>query len=829
MMFAKKKTPSKHKKYIFSILSLILFTFISLYLWARSRLPDYEGRLEAEGISSQVEILRDSYGMPHIYAKKESDLYFALGYATAQDRLFQMDMMRRAIGGRLSEILGESTIQIDRLFLTLRGGQQFEETLKKLPAKLIQIYKSYARGINHFIENKPLPIEFSLLGYRPEPWKYSDGVAAYYYIAWSLNSAFYAELTCAFFIEKFGIVKGKEFCPTKSPFKKEPGILDLSSQHSLSKIKNTQGRNLSLAFLLADTQARELFQVSQWGASNNWIISSKKSESNGVLLANDMHLHFSLPGVWYEAHLVSPELNISGVTLAALPHIMVGSNTHVAWAFTNVMADDSDFYYETIDPKRPDYYQVGKRFVKMRIIEERIPVKGQEDIPLKIRVTRHGPIINSVQGPQGENLLMASKTNKAVAMRWTVREHHLGPLALYKLNHAKNIRDIEKASSYFRAPALNWVYGDKEGNIGYTFAGCIPKRRGFDGSLPLDGASGRYEWGPCLPLNSRLRMRNPKRGWIASANEKHSSKHPHPISHYYAPPYRSMRIRELLREKEKLSRKDFQRMHNDSKILAIEEWRPLLKNMDQKNLSPFEKEALQILLNWDGFAHAQERPGATIFFAFYAHLHNNFFGKRLNEKEQKVYYRMMNTAALALRSLLQKEKSELFDDPKTPKEETRDDLILKSFQEAIAYLKESLGSDIKDWEWGEIHQLTFYHFLGRASRLLGFFLNRGPFAPGGGNFALKSNIFKINEAYEVMAGASMRYIIDLNNPDQSLRVIPTGISGNFLSPHYDDQMQKFIDGKYRPFVFSRREVIKDAKRRLLLVPSPKNIAVFSCF
>ena len=330
---------------------------------------------------------------------------------------------------------------------------------------------------------------------------------------------------------------------------------------------------------------------------------------------------------------------------------------------------------------------------------------------------------------------------------------------------------------------------------------------------------------PCLPVGSQLRMRNPARGWIVTANEKHSSRYAHPISHYYAPPYRSMRIRELLNEKEKLSREDFQRMHRDTKILVFEEWKPILENLRQTNLNSlnslnsFERDALEKLLAWDGFAHAKGEPAAAIFFAFWTHLLDNFFGMYLNEEERKIYYKLRYTIALAVRSLMQQAESEYFDDPQTPQKETREELLLKSLQDALLYLQEHLGSDMADWQWGDLHQLTFYHPLGRSSRLLGWFLNRGPFAVGGGNFSVNPTSFDFLKPYEVRWGASMRYIIDLKEPDNSLRIIAAGISGNFLSPHYDDQMEKFIEGQYRAFAFSRAKVIKDAKHRLLFVPT----------
>ena len=382
----------------------------------------------------------------------------------------------------------------------------------------------------------------------------------------------------------------------------------------------------------------------------------------------------------------------------------------------------------------------------------------------------------------------------------------LSPIALYELNHSKNINDIKKASQYFGVPAQNWVYADRDGNIGFTLAGCIPERRGFNGSLPVDGASGRYEWGPCLNTK-QLQMQNPPQGWIASANEKHSSQFPHPISHYYEPPHRSMRIREFLDNKKKVSKKDFQDMQNDTKVLLFREFKDALRDVDRKSLSDFEKEGLDTLLGWDSFAHAKGEPAAAIFFALFSSLIENLFTRDLSKDERNLYLQSRHFSVDALRTFLQKA-------------ENREDIISQGLKDALASLQKKLGSNMKDWEWGDIHQLTYKHGLGRVSRILAWIFNRGPFPVGGGIFSLSPMTFAFDKPYNVTVGDSMRYIMDLSDPDLSLRVIPSGISGNFLSPHYDDQIEMYLKGKYRPFVFSREKVNEQKKYRLLLIPSP---------
>ncbi len=833
--------------YTFAVfLVLILVLALGLYIWIKSLLPQYKGSIEVKGISNDVEILRDKYGMPHIYADNKLNLYFAFGYVVAQDRLLQMDLMRRTAAGELAEVLGEKLIPVDKLFRTLKAGHRLQDLGKYLTPEIKALYQAYAKGVNYFIKNRPLPIEFSLIGYKPKPWHYSDSIAPHYHLNWMLNNAFYTELSCYLISKKFNhsgnraLKTFSELCPSfKSLSPNDTEILISKNKNKASvfnittnKSKQSQTKDKQLfAFLKADAQARTLLGISHWGGSNSWAISANKSEQGQALLANDMHLGFALPGIWYEVHLSSPNLNISGVTIAGAPHIIVGSNTKTAWAFTNGAIDDSDFYIEKLHPTKPDYYKVGNGYKKMRIIKESIPVKGKKDVTLRLRLTRHGPIINDIsteifgakkiQGQVFKKELKKVEAEEVLAMRWMANEKFEWHIGLEELSRSENIDDVKKASRRFTSPAQNFVYADKAGNIGSSLGGCVPKRNGFTGFFPLDGASGRYEWGPCL--DRRLfDLKNPKRAWIGTANERHSSKLARFISNYYSTPYRSMRIHEFMNEKEKLSKKDFQLMHNDTKVLIFQEWKPILEKIDSKKLNNIEKEALQKLLSWDGFTNKKNKPAASIFFALWSHILENTFSGYLNKEELKLYLKLRMTVSNAIRHIMANEESALFDNPQTQQKEKRMDIVLLSFKQAISHLEEKLGSDLEGWDWGKIHKLTYEHPLGKLSPLLGFLYNRGPFPVNGGYFSLNPMIWSFlgsKQAYDVYAGASMRYIFDLEDIDSSLRVIPAGISGNFLSPHYDDQIPLFLQGKYRPFVFSRSKVIENTKHRLVLKPA----------
>ena len=518
-------------------------------------------------------------------------------------------------------------------------------------------------------------------------------------------------------------------------------------------------------------------------------------------------------------HLVSPSQNISGVTIAGAPLIIAGTNTKVAWGFTNLAEDSSDFYYETLDPKNPERYLVKDRFVDMRVLQQNIRIKGGKDLPIKIRITRHGPIINDLLDDK-----FAYKENQVIAMRWLPHEHYFSALGIYKLNQAKDINDIEHAAQYHKTPGQNWVYADSKGNIGYTPAVCVPLRKNFQGLLPVDGASGRYEWGPCLPIKKKLGVRNPKQGWVATANQPLPNLHGQKLNPYTPIiPIRLVRIQELLTDKKQLSIKDFQGMQNDTKRLLIYEWKSMLAALPKEELNAMEKEALRQLLNWDGNASSSGEPGATLFFVLRTHLITKIFSHYLNPTQLKLYLEVGRSINAFDRIIKQKE-SYWFDDPNTEKRETRQDILLQSLRRSVAYLKNEFATDsIEKWDWGKIHYLKFYHILGRSSKLLGWLLNRGPYPMGGAKGTINCGMFQLSNPYQVSLGPSMRYVIDLANIDRSFRILPTGNSGNFMSPYYSDQTQMFLQGKYRPFYLSRKKVIKDVQHRLILAPTEKQV------
>ncbi len=779
------------------LLGLIIVIFAGVYAYLRATLPDYNGEITVAGIKAPVEIIRDSYGMPHIYAKTDEDAYFAVGYCMAQDRLFHMDLARRLAKGRLAEIIGKDLVSVDKFFRTITAGKSFEDIAAEYPPETLAATEAYAAGVNFFITHHkgPLPIEFTILGYQPDPWQPSDSAAVHYYMAWDLNSALSIEMLYAAVIAKVGPQMAKDIFPDYPDG--YPTIIPAESA--------------SLDFLKSLALAREVSGTEGGGASNSWVVTGKKSATGMPILANDPHLGHGAPGIWYEAHLVTPSMNVSGSILPGVPLVVIGANEHTAWGWTNVMADDADFYIEKINPANPNQYEFKGRWEDMKVKAEIIKVKGAEDLKFSVRLTRHGPIINDVkkfEGPEGT----------ALSMRWTAYEM-LSVIPFYHLNTAKSIDDIEKAVEHFKCPGQNWVYADDRGNIGYWAAVGLPIRDGFSGAVPVPGWDGKHEWQGYVPTPEQPHLRNPEREWIATANNKHvGDEYPYTISHYYAMPDRFVRIEEMITAKAKLSVKDFEEMQADFYMVLAKEWIPMmLTSLSELELSESEKKALSSLRNWDFVARAED-IAPTVFHATINEMVKNTFIKRLGEELYGQYINNSYVAFNAMRNLIAQGQSPWFDDPDTPDVEGIDDIIAKSFSAAIVYLNQKMGSTVDDWKWGKLHTLTLYHRFGKSSSLMGYFMNIGPFPMGGSIATVNPQQYKLTNPWEAYHGASLRYIIDLADMKNSRRVIPAGISGNFMSPHYDDQAELWRKGQYRPFVLDRKSVEEDARYTLKMIP-----------
>lgn len=793
--------------WILSIIAVLVAScVIGMYYFLTTTIAEYDGEVAVTGITSEVRIIRDSYGMPHIYAQNDADAAFALGVCAAQDRLFQMDMMRRAIRGRLSEIVGPDVVEVDKLFRIITAGRSVEEMYADQPADVKTLLNAHADGINFYLEHHGgnLPVEFALMGYSPDPWEPVDEMAVLYYMAWALNFSFDSELTLAAMTAKVGPDMAAEIFTDYPPGK--PVILP------------GPGRAQKTYELLdAIRLARSITGATLHGASNSWVISGDKSTTGMPLLANDMHLGFMAPCIWYEAHVHTPTMNVSGVVLPGVPLVVAGANEHVAWGFTNVMADDADYYLEKIHPENPYQYEFEGQWEDMAVKNDTIAIRDDSSVVITIRQTRHGVVINDIID---SSLHVPADSATAIAMRWTLTDFSGEAEALYRLNRATSIDDVERAAALYRCPGQNWVYADDQGNIGYWAAVGIPIREEFGGQGLLPGWDGRHEWSGYVPPGQQPHLRNPEQGWIATANNKQTGDdYPFYISHCYAPSDRIERITALLTEKDKLSVDDFRRMQADDYLIVAERWAPkILAVAKTAPLTATEKAVLDYLASWDYHTSA-DRVAPTVFHVLWQFIIENTFKEHLGDTLYE-YFIAENTFTVhkAMQHLLGQEQSPWFDNPETEERETLDNVIATSIPEAVAYLEEQLGAESTGWQWGELHTVTFYHPIGRQIPLAGGAFNIGPFPIGGGAHSINPSIYRLAAPWQAVAGASQRHIFDLGDMKNSLRIIPTGVSGNFMSPHYDDQTTQWLEVGYRPFRLDEQAVEDDIVYHLLLTP-----------
>ncbi|MEE9443450.1 MAG: penicillin acylase family protein [candidate division Zixibacteria bacterium] len=784
---------------------LIISICGGMYIFLKSTLPEYNGSIIIDRIEDKIEIIRDSYGMAHIYAENDNDAAFALGYCTAQDRLFQIEMIRRAVKGRLSELIGPETVDVDRLFRLITSGKSIEERFNLLPVEVKEMMTAYAAGVNQYINNPDanFPIEFSLIGFQPEPWEPADELCVIYYMAWTLNFSFDTELTYEAVRAKIGRELADEIFidyPKDAPTI-IPGQFNLNSANR---------------FLKTVRAARDLTGMPFRGGSNSWVISGEKSKTGMPILANDMHLGFGAPGIWYEAHLNTPNLNVSGVCLPGVPFIIAGANDNVAWGFTNVMADDADYYLEKINPANGNQYEYDGQWMDISGREDTIFVANDTPIVINIRHTRHGVIIDDIIE---DTFWKHADTSYSIAMRWTLNDFNDEPTAFYYLNRAANTDEIETAVALYKCPGQNWVYADKDGNIGYWAAVGIPNRDGFDGSRILPGWDSQNEWAGYVETEDQPHINNPENGWIATANNKTiGDDYAHYISQSFAPPDRYIRIQYLLNSKDKLSIDDIKEIHADNYMIAAEKWTPrIISALDSGSLNELESDALNILQDWNYHAD-KNSSGSSVFHAIMQIIIENIFRERMGD-DLYFYYLSHNNFGVhkALHSLLEKDSSEWFDNPGTAIVENRDDVYRKSFSQGVEFLKNNLGDDAEQWQWSRLHSLTFYNSVGRNIPILKNWMYIGPFPVGGSSHTVNPTLYSLVNPWEPLAGASHRHIFDLGNMKNSLRVIPGGISGNFMSPHYDDQVNLWLNVEYRQFQIDWEDITADAAYKLTLI------------
>lgn len=781
------------KKIVLVVIVLLLMGVAYLNHYLKIGIPDHTGEITVKGLQTEVSIQRDAIGIPHIMASSEADVFFALGYAMAQDRLFQMEFLRAAGNGSLSEILGESMLKSD-IFLRkiMLRPQDPEAILKTLPPKVQAMLVSFKEGVNAFIKANPaLPIEFRLLGHAPLLWSIGDMMAIAKLQSWQLSYNYDIELIYRQFNQKLGVEKAAELFPYYS--EEHLKILE-----AFGNVASGDSELISQA-----VQLRELLGSN--GGSNNWVVSGARSKSGMPMLASDPHLHGSrLPGPWYFAHLSAPGFDVAGGFFPGLPTALIGHNRNIAWGITNMGPDVQDLFIEELNPDNPDQYLYKDGWLDFEVIPETIHVKdnnekdGFREEDILIRKTVHGPIVK--------------EDDELLALAWTGHQFHGEMEAFYRLNHAQDWGEFSLALSHFSTAPQNFVYGDVQGNIGYYGAGKVPIRKKGSGLFPVPGWTGEYDWEGYIPFEEMPHLYNPEGGMIVTANaEPIGKEYPYPMPGIYAPEYRTKRIKDLIEAKDKLDLDDFAEIQFDRKsYLAPVFLKYLIPVIPESHAQVKER-----LEAWDHVLDAEGVEGSIYHETMETFLRSIWvddLGIELAEQYLDTWYISLNRWV----KMLEDNENTWFDKVDTDPLETRDDLLAEAFTTAMTRLEEKFGStEIATWEWGTIHNIAFHHPFEAKGGLIQKFFNYGPFPFGGDGETVNRATHVFDKPYMAEMTASMRLLIDLADASQSRMANASGQLGMPRHRHYTDFVDLWLAGEYADMHLDQPEFGEVQELRLI--------------
>ncbi len=752
-------------------------------------LPDYNASVDLEKLTAPVTVFRDSMGIPHIYADNEEDLYRTVGYVMAQDRLWQMDLMRRITTGRLSEVLDPGLVEADRLFRALDFPKKSQMVIAQTDPDILLCMEAFTDGINQFItrNQKKLSFEFTMLGYKPDPWKVEHTFNLIGYMAWDLSSGWNTDMALYKIQQVVSDTLFRELLPDMT-FQDIPVFPEFMSSDNTLELQSA----MTDAIAIIDELGLQVFE-----ASNNWAVSGEKSETGMPLMANDMHLGLMSPGIWYQMHqVIEGKLNVTGVALPGGPYIIAGHNEDIGWGMTNVIVDDLDFYLETINPADSSQYLLDGEWQDMRIVKEEITVKGVDEPVVRInRFTHRGPVVSEFKGIK----------DKVMSASWQGNEFSNEIRTIHLLNRAGNWEDFRDALSTFNSVSQNVVYADRQGNIGLQTSAGIPIRHS-GGILVYPGDTSLYDWQGQVPFEELPNSYNPECGYVSSANNKTVDEdYPYYIGSWFALPWRIGRIREMLEEKEVLGTEDFKRMLRDQNSLFARKMTPVYLDALQDHSSGEFQPAYQALDDWDYDMQASS-AAALIFEIMFLELNRAMFEDELGDDYGQLAYN-----AIA-KNLIEKTRvsghSLWCDDVNTPDiSESFHDNIRTAFQQTMDTLTSMYGSEVSDWEWGKLHKVALIHPMGSVPIVEKLFkVNRGPYAIGGSSHTVCPYSYPKGSSFVANHGASERHIFNTADWDRSLTVIPTGISGIPSSPHYLDQTKLYINNEFHRDHFSREAV-----------------------
>jgi penicillin amidase len=797
------------------VLILIILIVVSIVVivnpFGASPLNKYtkSGDLSIPGLKAPATVVRDEKGMAYIYARDMEDLFMAQGFVAAQDRLFQMELTKLFASGRISELAGEKARGLDIRMRTLgfhRNAQKHAELLSDETRNFLQ---KYVDGVNAFIATRPesIHLEFKLAGIKPTPWSIADSLTILYYMGWGSAANFDSEVVAQLLIEKLGPDKAAEIFPLNiNPDDESPAS---------AAIRNRSFQFARLGVELEKDLLSYLDACPLKIGSNNWVAGANLSTGGKPIVANDPHLDATmLPGPWYPCGLITPDIRAVGVTIPGIGGMVIGRTGHIAMGVTNAYGDTQDLYIETVDPQNPDNYLEGDNSIPFKVIEERLKIKdkaasgGFREEKIKIRLTHRGPVVSGVTP--------GLKTDKVVSMRWSSFEAMAPTLGFERLLECRTVAEIRRALKDVNQIALNFVFADIQGNIGWQTTGKIPIRTQGEGLVPYVVKDEKDNWTGWIPWEDMPHAVNPPRGWIGTCNHLTVGRdYPYHYTTHASPSYRYRRLIELMDTSGKKSAQDHWEFQRDAvnlmaKTIAPEMASVLVAHEDTKKLG-------QILLDWD-YVDDPDKAAPTVFQSVYREFALLVYADELGPELAQTMLDNWYFWQERLQKMVLEGNSAWFDDITTgDKKETRDDLFHQAALNAAQKLNAVLGDDPTQWLWGKVHVQEFLSPIRRS----GFgkdWLGGGSHPARGSGETLCRGIYDFNAPFKVTTSASLRVVADLADPDKILAVLPGGVSGRQFDPHTTDQIKSFMNGGKVYWWFSDKAIKEHSRHTLTLNP-----------
>ena len=783
--FIRMKGFLKIIKIVFLVCVLV---FVAAWLYSRTLYPTYEGELSLENLSENVTVHFDENGVPHINAETQKDAYTALGYVHAQDRLWQMELIRRIAPGRLSEIFGDKLVETDVFFAGLGLVEDANESIAKIDinSEAYKLTMAYLDGVNQFVEEGATPIEYNLIGLEKTKFTVNDVYNVFGYMSFSFAIAQKTDPLLQEIKEKLGDNYLAE--------------LEIPVYSNTALLKSEKNPIVKASFAKAMTAMYEQLPISPFIGSNSWVIAADKTKNGKVIFANDPHIGFSQPSVWYQSHIKTPDYEMYGYSLALTPFPLLGHNRDYAYGLTMFENDDVDFYIEKNNPENLNEYETPTGFSTYKTVQKTIKIKGAPDTTFTVKISRHGPIMN--------NLLKQIDDQRPIAMQWIYKKTDNQIIDVgYQISHAKSLHDFKEGAKLLHAPGLNMMYGDAKDNIAWIASGKLYKYRdSINTKLYLDGASGKDEILSYVDFEDNPQSINPASNYVYSSNNQPDTIAGVLYPGYYLPEDRGQRIEQLLEVKNDWTQEDVQQMIFDVTSPVVPQViANLVASLKTENFTKNEQEALQNLKDWNG-EYKKEDTAPTIYNRFLYEFLEGTFKDELGES----FPMFMQTPLMKKMIAVQAKKtvSVWFDDVTTEPKETKSDIVQRSFINAISFLENQLGDTVSLWSWSKVISVEHGHALAAGGETLRKIFNVGPFSMDGGNEVINNQLFTLNETgiYKVKAGPSTRRVIDFSNIENSVSILPTGQSGNIFSKHYKDQAQKYVNGEFVKTMLNKDEI-----------------------